>query len=388
MQRTKFLVVLTIVCLVIAMMAGCSKQQPKQADKSPYKIGVVLDITGPASPLGTPEKETIEMIAEQVNADGGINGHPVEFVILDNGSEETKCVMAVKKLIESEKVKAIIGSSTTGTTLAIAGMCEKAKIPLISCAAGIKITEPAKPYVFKTAQPDTLAVARIMDYLKEQKITKIAAISDSNAFGASGLEQLKKQAPGAGVTIVASDVFGSKDTDMTAQLTRISAKKPEAVVCWGTNPGPAIVAKNMKQLGIKIPLINSHGIANKKFIELAGDAANGVVFPAGKLIVATEMPDSDPQKETLLDYAEQFEKAYSRSADTFGGHAWDAANLVLQALKKVGDDPAKIRDEIEATKGFVGVGGVFNFSPTDHNGLSKDAFALVKIADGKWTLLQ
>lgn len=379
--------VLTILCLVIAIVAGCSKQQ-QQAAKAPYKIGVVLDITGPASPLGTPEKETVEMLADQITEAGGINGHPVEFVVLDNGSEETKCVMAVKKLIESEQVKAIIGPSTTGTTLAIAGMCEKAQIPLISCAAGIKITEPAKPYVFKTAQPDTLAAAKVIDYLKAQKITKVAVISDSNAFGASGLEQLQKQCPAAGITIAANDVFGSKDTDMTAQLTRISAKKPEAVICWGTNPGPAIVAKNMKQLGIKAPLVMSHGIANKKFIELAGDAANGVVFPAGRLIVADAIPDSDPQKTTLLEYADQFQKKYQRSADTFGGHAWDAVQIVLKAMEKAGDDPAKIRDEIEKTQGFVGISGVFNFSPTDHNGLTKDAFVMVKIDGGKWTLLK
>lgn len=385
-QTTKRLVVLTIVCLVIAILTGCSQQQ--EAAKAPYKIGVVLDITGPASPLGTPEKETVEMLAKQITEAGGINGHPVEFVVLDNGSEETKCVMAVKKLIESHQVKAIIGPSTTGTTLAIAGMCEKAKIPLISCAAGIKITEPAKPYVFKTAQPDTLAAAKVIDYLKAQNITKIAVISDSNAFGASGLEQLQKQAPGAGITIVANDVFGSKDTDVTAQLTRISAKKPGAVVCWGTNPGPAIVAKNMKQLGIKAPLVMSHGIANKKFIELAGDAANGVVFPAGRLIVADAIADSDPQKKTLLEYAEQFQSTYKRSADTFGGHAWDAVQIVVKAMEKAGDDPAKIRDEIEKTQGFVGISGVFNFSPTDHNGLDKNAFVMVKIDGGKWTLLK
>ncbi len=383
MQRTKVLAVL-VLCLIV-ILAGCSKQQTAQA---PYRIGVVLDITGPASPLGTPEKETVEMLADQINRNGGINGHPVEFVILDNGSEETKCVLAVKKLIESHKVKAIIGSSTTGTTLAIAGICEKAKIPLVSCAAGIKITDPAKPYVFKTAQADIHAVAKIIDYLKEQKITKIAFISDSNAYGASGLEQMKIQAPDAGVTIVASEVFGSKDTDMTAQLTRIAAKKPEAVICWGTNPGPAIVAKNMKQLGIKAPLVMSHGIANKKFIELAGDAANGIVFPAGRLIVADAIPDSDPQKATLLEYADQFRNAFKKSPDTFGGHAWDAVQIVVKAMEKAGDDPTKIRDEIENTKGFVGIGGVFNFSPTDHNGLSKDAFVMVSIKGGEWTLLQ
>jgi len=361
-----------IVCLAILIAAGCAKQ----TGNAPYKVGVVLDITGPASPLGTPERDTVKMIADQITAEGGIKGHPVEFIIEDNASEETKCVMAVKKLIESDKVCAIIGPS------------EKAQIPLISCAAGIKITDPVKPFVFKTAQADVHAVAKVLDYLKAQGIKTVAFINDSNAFGASGLEQMEKQAAGAGVTIIAKEQFGGKDTDMTAQLTRINAKKPEAVVCWGTNPGPAIVAKNMKQLGMKMPLVNSHGIANKKFIELAGDAANGVVFPAGRLIVADSIPDSDPQKATLLTYASQFEKAYGKSADTFGGHAWDAVHLVVKALESVGDDPAKIRDEIENTTNFVGISGVFNFSAKDHNGLTKDSFVMVEIKDGKWTLMK
>lgn len=384
MEVRKGIAVLMLVCALVTLcLVGAHA-----AAKSTYLVGVVLDITGPASPLGTPEKQTIEMVQAQVNKAGGVNGHPVKFIILDNGSEESKCVMAAKRLIESEKVKVIIGPSTTGTTLAIAGICEKAKIPLISCAAGIKITEPVKPYVFKTAQPDTLAVAKILDYLKAKKITRIAFINDSNAFGMSGREQMEKQASRAGVKIVAKESFSSKDTDMTVQLTRIKAQKPQAVICWGTNPGPALVAKNMKQLRMTMPLVMSHGVANKKFIELAGSAANGVVFPAGRLIVANSIPKTDKQRATLLGYAGQYRGAFKQEPDTFGGHAWDAAKIVLKAMAKVGDNPAKIRSEIEKTRGFVGISGVFNFSAKDHNGLSKDAFVMVKIQDGKWTLLK
>lgn len=384
MTLGKRIAVVTLVCMVAALCAVSAHA----AAKSTYLVGVVLDVTGPASPLGTPEKLTVEMLQKGLNGMGGINGHPVKFIIYDSASEESKAVLAVKRLIEADKVKVIIGPSTTGTTLAIAGICQKAKIPLISCAAGIKITEPVQSYVFKTAQPDTLAVAKIIDYLKAKKITRIAFINDSNAFGASGREQMGKQAKAAKITILAEEAFGSKDTDMTVQLTRIKAKNPQAVVCWGTNPGPAIVAKNMQQLGIKAPLIMSHGIANKKFIELAGAAANGVVFPAGRLIVANSIPNSDPQKKTLLGYAAQFKKYARVDADTFGGHAWDAAKIVLKALGKVGDNPVKLRAQIENTKGFVGISGAFNFTAKDHNGLSKNAFVMVTIKNGKWTLLK
>jgi branched-chain amino acid transport system substrate-binding protein len=175
---------------------------------------------------------------------------------------------------------------------------------------------------------------------------------------------------------------------MTAQLTRIKARAPQAVVCWGTNPGPAIVARNMRQLDLDIPLLMSHGIANRKFIELAGEAAEGVVFPAGRLIVAGAIPDTDRQKKTLLGFASQFRQMYGRDADTFGGHAWDAAKLVLRAMEKVGDDPVKIRAELERTRDFVGISGIFNFSPKEHNGLTKDAFVMVTIRNGAWALVK
>jgi len=383
-MRGKWLALAVISALLASAL--CAAGAPPA--KAPYLIGAVFDITGPASPLGTPERDTVKMIEEQVNKAGGVNGRPVRFIIYDNGSEETKCVMAVKRLIEADKVKAIIGPSQTGTTLAVASICERAGIPLVSCAAGIKITQPVKRYVFKTAQADAHAVAKVIDYLKAKRIKSIAFINVSNAFGASGRQQMEMQAPKAGIAIVAKEEFGDKDTDMTTQLTRIAAKKPGAVVCWGTNPGPAIVARNMKQLGLKVPLIMSHGVANRKFIELAGDAANGVVFPAGRLLVANSIPNTDPQKKTLLAYAAQFKKAHGRDADTFGGHAWDAAQLVLKAMRKVGDDPKRIRDEIEKTKGFVGISGVFSFSPKDHNGLTKDSFVMVEIRNGKWALLK
>ncbi len=381
-RKTQILVVLAA-CLATAFSLGSA-----EAQKEPYRIGVVFDVTGPAAPLGTPERDTVKMIQEQVNKKGGINGHPVEFIIYDNGSENTACYNMVKKLIESHKVKAIIGPSQTGTTMAVADLCQKSGIPLLSCAAGRPITDPVKSYVFKTAQSDVFAVAKVIDYLKAKRIKNIAFINVSNAFGASGREQMEKQAVAAGLNITTKEAFGDKDTDMTPQLTHINGARPQAVVCWGTNPGPAIVARNMKQLGMRMPLIMSHGVANKKFIELAGDAADGVIFPAGRLIVADEISNRDRQKKELQRYHEQFRAEFGRDPDHFGGHAWDAAYLVLKALRKVGDDPAKIRAEIEKTRNFVGISGIFSFSPSDHNGLNKTAFVMVRIANGKWALLK
>jgi len=378
----KLLVLALAVSILTILMVGITSAQ------EPYKIGAIFSITGPASPLGEPERNTAIMVAEQINAAGGINGHPLELIVYDTAGEETKSVMEVKRLIERDKVIAIIGPSRSGTTLAVVPIVEKAEIPFISCAASIKIVEPVKKWVFKTPQSDFLAVEKIIDYLKEKGISKVAMINVDNAYGMSGREQLDALAIPAGIEIVAKESFGDKDTDMTVQLTGIKGTDAEAVVCWGTNPGPAIVAKNMKQLEMNIPLIQSHGVANMTFIELAGEAAEGVILPAGKLIVAEYLPDDDPQKATLMEYKEQYESKYGQAVDTFGGHAWDALWLVIKALEKVGLDKAKIRDEIENTKNFTGTGGIFNFSPEDHNGLIKEAFVMVKIEDGKWTLAE
>lgn len=358
---------------------------PAYAKPAPYKIGAVFAITGPASPLGTPERDTALLMEKQINASGGIKGHPVKIIIYDTKSTETDTVLAVKNLI-SQGVVAIVGPSQTGESLALLDTATRTGIPVISCAAGVKIVQPVNKWVFKTAQSDVHAVARLVDYMKKKGINRIAILSVSNAFGDSGKQQLKIQCvqPDAKIKIVAEDTFGDKDTDVTAQLTRIRGKRPQAIVCWGTNPGPAIVARNVKQLGMKTALLMSHGIANQKFLELAGPAANGVVFPAGRLIVVDDIPASDPQKKLLLSYRAAFRKMFNRDADTFGGHAYDAIKLVTTALAKVGPNKAKLRDTIEKTKGMVGIGGIFNFTPQDHNGLDKKAFVLVTVKDGKW----
>ncbi len=395
----KKLLFLMLVVLV-AFAAGCGQQtsdEPADSDNGepteeatgePIVVGAIFTYTGDAAPLGMPEKKTVEMLEKQINDAGGIDGRPVKVELFDDQGKPPQAVQACQKLLDMEGVVAIIGPTLSGTTLAITDMCEKAEMPLVSCAASIKIVEPVKSYVFKTAQSDSLAVEKILEYCKANDITKVGFINDSNAFGASGREQWMKYAKDAGIETVAEESFSSSDTDMTSQLTNIRGKSPDAIVCWGTNPGPAIVAKNMQRLGMEQKLIMSHGIANKKFIELAGSAANGVVFPAGKLLIATDIPDDDLQKEKLLAYAKAYEEEYDEPANTFGGHGWDAFMLTVEAIKTAGTDKAAIRDALEATKDFVGISGVFNMSADDHNGLTKDSFTLVEIKDGKWTAAQ
>lgn len=352
----------------------------------PYKVGAIFAMTGVAAALGQPEADTAEMVEKMVNDAGGINGRPLQIIIRDTKGEETEALAAIKELIEKEGVLAIAGPSRSGTTLGIIDAIEKAEIPMVSCAASAKITTPVNKWVFKTPQTDADAVVNLYAYLGKHDISKVAVITVSNGFGVSGLEQLKAQAEDAGIEIVATEEFQGSDTDMIAQLTRIKNTDAEGVICWGVGPAPALIAKQMKQIQLDLPLFESHGVANRRFIEGAGDAANGVVLPAGKLLVVDQLPDSDPQKATLLAYKKAYEDMFKKDADTFGGHAWDALQMIVKGIREGGDDPAAIRDSIESTTDFVGISGVFNYSADDHYGLTPDAFVMIKIVDGEWQL--
>jgi branched-chain amino acid transport system substrate-binding protein len=378
--------ILTKALAVLVLIAGGFTIPAANAEEV-YKIGGIFSVTGSSSFLGDPEKKTLEMVVDQVNAQGGIDGRRVEAVIYDDEGDPTKAVLHANKLISSDKVIAVLGPSLTPTSLAIVPIMEQNKTPLISCAAGIKITEPVKPWVFKTAQNDVLAVATIYDHMKKHNIKKIGIITVANAFGESGKEQLTGQAAKYGLEIVQAESFDAKDTDMTAQLTKIRKAQPDAIVCWGTNPGPAVVAKNVQQLNITVPLYQSHGVASPKFIELAGDAAENNLLPTGKILVTDLLPESDPQKPVLLGYTQEYMKRYQIPVSGFGGYAYDAFHLLAAALKGSGGDREKIRDALEKISGFVGVTGTFSFTPQDHNGLGSDAFVMVKIKNGKWELV-
>lgn len=374
---TTALVSFSLCCLSSAALAA-----------APIKIGALFAVTGPASFLGEPERNSAQMVVDEINRTGGIKGRKLELIAYDTGGDATKAVQLANRLIKNDHVVAIVGPSTTGDTMAVIPVVERAQIPLISCSAGIKITEPVKRNVFKTAQNDTLAVARIYQQLKKEKKNKVALLTVSDSFGSSGREQLKSQAARYGMQIISDDTYGPKDTDMTAQLTKIRGSQAQAVICWGTNPGPAVVARNAKQLGLALPLYMSHGVSSKKFIDLAGEAAEGVRLPSGKVLVADLLPKSDKQKTALLSYVKDYQRHFKAEGDHFGGHAWDAVMMLKGAIERGGDTPAGIRNALEATRGFAGIGGVFNYSPKDHAGLTQDAFVLVEVKNRDWMLVK
>lgn len=353
------------------------------------KIGAVLAVTGGASFLGDPEKRTLEMYVEQINAGGGVNGQKINLIVYDSGGDPNKAKTFATRLIEDDKVDAVIGDSTTGATLAIMPAFEDAGVPLISLAGAIQIIEPVRKWVFKTPHTDTMACEKIFTDLKKRDLTKIALISGTGGFGKSMSAECHKVAGKHGIEIVREETYGPRDNDMTPQLTNIkNTAGIQAVVNPGFGQGPAIVTRNYRQLGITLPLYQSHGVASKQFIELAGEAANGVRLPAAALLVADKLPDNDPQKKVVVGYKETYEKKTGQAVSTFGGHAYDGLMMLVEAMKRAGSaDKAKVRDEIEKTKGFIGTGGVVNMSPTDHLGLDLSAFRMLEIKNGDWVLI-
>ncbi len=374
---------LCVLTMTVLAFSGCTKKSD-----NPIKIGGLFAVTGPAAFLGEPERNTAQMVVDEINSKGGIKGRKIELVIYDTVGDTTKAVQLATKLIKNDKVVAIIGPSTTGESMALVPVAEKEMVPLISCAAGIKITDPVKKWVFKTAQNDSLAVGKIFEHLKKQHKSKVAILTVSDGFGASGREQLKAQADKYGISIVLDETYSPKDTDMSPQLTKIRSSQAQAVICWGTNPGPAVIARNIQQLKIDLPVFMSHGVSSRKFIELAGDASEGLMLPSGKVIVATSLPDSDPQKTALNSYVSNYKKAFKSEGDHFGGHAWDAVMLLKGALESGADTASAVRDQLEKTTNFHGIGGTFNYSANDHAGLTQDAFVLVGIKNKDWVVVK
>ncbi len=377
---------LTTTALATLMALGLTT-----AASAEIKIGATVSATGPASFLGDPEAKTLEMLVEELNAAGGINGEEVALVLYDDAGDPNKARTFATRLVEDDEVVAIIGGSTTGTTMSIIAVAEDAEIPFISLAGAIEIIDPVKPFVFKTPHTDRMACEKIFEDMKARQITKIGLISGTDGFGASMQAQCKAVVGNYGIEIVADETYGPQDADMTPQLTNIKgAEGIQAILNPGFGQGPSIVTRNYAQLAIDLPLYQSHGVASDGFIELAGAAAaEGVRLPGTALLVADLLPDSDPQKAVVAAYKTAFEAKTGTPVGTFGGYAHDAFRILTDAITRAGSsDPAAIRDAIEATSGLVGTTGTVTMSATDHLGLDLSAFRMLEIKDGGWTIVE
>jgi len=366
----KFAIIITLLCFSTAAFAE-------------IRLGGLFAVTGPASFLGNPEKLTTEMLVEEINKNGGINGEKIRLFIYDTQGREDRAITYFKRLATKDRVAAVLGPSRTGCALAVKNLAVRYKVPLIACAASAKIVTPANPFVYKTPQSDIHVAEKLFDHLKSKGKTSIALISAQSGYGATGREAVLKNAARFGIKIVADEKFMDTDKDMTAQLSKIKAKKPDATICWAAGAAPAIVARNASALGMD-SIYMTQGIASKKFISLAGEAAEGIKLTAGRLIVASKLPDTDRFKTMLMKYKNDYESKFGGDVSVFGGHAYDAFGLFAKAYAKAGTGGMKLADALSEVKGFMGTAGEFNMTKDDHTGLSKDSFIIAEIRNGEF----
>jgi branched-chain amino acid transport system substrate-binding protein len=371
-------------------LASLSLAFAAPAQTPPIRIGAFLSVTGPAAFLGDPEQKTLELYIEKLNASGGVLGRKLELVAYDSAGDAEKARGFVKRLIEQDRVDLLVGGSTTGETMAAVPLAEAAGVPFISLAGAVVIIEPVKKWVFKTPHTDRMACEKVFVDMRARGATRAALISGAGGFDSSMRAECLKVAAKHGVEIVADERYGAGDTDMTAQLAKIKAAPGvQAVLNAGFGQGPAIVTKNYRQLGIAVPLYQSHGVASKQYVKLAGDAAEGVRLPAAALLVADTLPDADPQKKVVTGYKRDYEDRFKQEVSTFGGHAYDGLMLAVEAVRRAGStDKARVRDALESIHGYVGTGGVVNMSAQDHMGLDLSAFRMLEVRNADWTLVK
>ncbi len=380
----RHLLLLTAILLGIAAPASASE---------PIKIGAFFDLSGRAAFIGTPTRLVAEMAVEKINSAGGIDGRKLELLVGDTEADPAKAVNLVKKFIYKDKVVAIIGPTMTDTGMAVKMLANKGKTPILMTVGGDPVIMGDKygsfEWVFKSPQRSSIAVKRLFQYLQQQQIKTIALLSAADGFGKDGAKWIKELAPEYGITIVAQEAFGPRDTDMTTQLTKVKNAHPEAIVTWTIGPAGAIVAKNRAQLGIDIPLFQCHGLPDPKYIELAGNASEGNRMPSTKLLVADELPDSDPQKAKIQEFIRLYkEKGYAKQfpINTHSGYAWDAIMILAEAIKASGTEAEALRQAIENTRNHIGISGIYNISAADHNGLDTDSMVIVEVRGGKFRL--
>jgi len=386
-MRKKFM--LLVIAAAVAVL-GLSGAAPAA---EPIKVGAFFALSGPGAHIGTPTKLVAQMVVDKINKEGGINGRPLELIIGDTESDPAKAAAIAKKFIHADKVVAIIGPTSTGEGMNVRKIVEEAGVPTFMTVGGDPVIDPKHgpiTHVFKSPQRSSIAVKKLFGYLKDKKLTKVGLLTASDAFGKDGEVWLEKLAPEFGITFVAKESFGPKDTDMTAQLTKIKNAGPQAIVVWTIGPAGPIIAKNKAQLGINLPLFQCHGQPDPKYIELAGKASEGDRMPATKLMAAAQLPDTDPQKAVIQDFIRLYKDVYHYDKEfpinTHSGYAWDAIIIVANAMKQAGTDPKALRAAIEQTKGYVGVSGVYNLTAEDHNGLDENSLVVVQVKDGKFGL--
>ena len=371
--------------LLCAAVAGFST-----AAWADVNVGVTVSATGPAASLGIPERNTIALMPRE------IGGQKINYIVLDDASDTTAAVTNTRKLISENKVDIVLGSTTTPNSLAMIDAVTESKTPMISMAASASIVEPVdakKRWVFKTPQNDIMMALAIAEHMAASGVKTAAYIGFSDAYGEGWAREFSKALELKKIQLVANERFSRTDTSVTGQVLKIMGAKPDAVLVGGSGTPAALPQKTLKERGYAGKYYQTHGVANADFLRVGGKDVEGTLLPAGPVLVAAQLPASNPVRKSALEYIDAYEKAHGKgSVSTFGGHAWDAGLLlkaaVPVALNKAQPGTAEfraaLRDALEGTKNVAGAHGIFNMSPTDHLGLDQRARVMVKIENGTW----
>jgi branched-chain amino acid transport system substrate-binding protein len=376
------------VCSAIAMALVCGAT----GAMAQVKIGVTLSTTGPAASLGIPEKNTIALLPKE------IAGKSVQYIVLDDASDTSRAVQNTRKLIDEDHVDAIIGSTVTPNSLAMLDPIAEGKTPMISLAASAAIISPMdgkRTWAFKTPQNDGLMADAIADYMEKHGVKSVAFIGFADAYGENWYTVFSQAAGAHHLKLVANERYNRTDASVTGQVLKIVSSNADAVLIAGSGTPSALPAKALKERGYKGKIYQTHGVANNDFLRVCGKDCEGELLPAGPILVADQLPDSNPVKKSSEAYKNAYEKAYGAgSVATFGGHAWDAGQMlqraIPEALKKgqPGTEAFRValREALENVKDLPLAHGIMNTTATDHNGLDKRARVIVEISDGKWKL--
>lgn len=399
-SSTRLTLVRLLLALLLAVGFATALAQDTQSQSTTIRIGAVVDATGAASALGSGEAKTIELLQRELDAQGGVSGHPVEIILIDSASEVGGAVAAVQRLIDEHDVHAIICCTLSAESLAIIAPVQAAAVPTISLAAAAPIVKPAaqRRWVFKTAQSDDLMIGGLIADMRARDVTVLSFLGLADGYGESGLLELQTALPGSGITLDKVLRYDRDATSFTAPALAAILDRPQAVLVWGIAEDSARMVRELRQRQFGGDIYVSHGVGAPEFLELAGSAADGVRLAIGPLLVADELAANNPSKAVALAYRDAYAAAYGTdSATTFGGHAYDAVKALELAIEYASDhgtldlsDSAAarraLRTALEQMGPFVGVTGVFDYSGSDHAGLDERAYVMVEVRDGGWSL--
>lgn len=354
----------------------------------PIKIGVNIELSGPSAVQGTAYKNAVEMVAEEINADGGVLGRDLELVIRDNKSDPTEALQVTKQMVENEDVVAIVGGGSSPTTMSTIEYVQSAEVPIVSMGSSDAIVMPVeeRAWVFKVPAGTDMVMDKIFGEFEQEGITRVGFISVDNPYGDAGLQAFTNNAPDAGIEIVGTEKFQATDKDYTSIVTKLVGQDPEAIIVWAIPPGAGIVAQNIAASGFDGPVYYDPGAGAELFIRGAGEAAEGARLVHPAVLVADQVQGAANQ-----DVMTEFHHAYSEAYGEYSGFASygaDALKMIVQAIEEAGStDRQAVRDALETIE-YTGITGVYSMSAEDHSALDPEALVMVTVEDGEWKLLE